>query len=203
MVLLYGTGNPAKLSYMRGALAPLPITLIGLRELNNPPPDAEETGSNPLENARIKALAYRDATGMTTLSADSGLYLDGVPDAEQPGCNARRVGGRRLSDEEMITHYAAIARRFGGRVRARYRNAACVATAEGELFERFDDSLASTPFYLSDTPHARRTSGFPLDTISVEIASGQYYFDLWHSRANGDLLQKAGFCAFVREALKL
>lgn len=203
MKLLYGTYNPAKLAVMRRRLAHLHIELMGLTELSSPPPDVEETGDTPLENARLKAIAYRDATGMTTLSADSGLYLDGLPDAEQPAVHARRMRGTRMDDEEMIAYYAALARRLGGRATARYRNALCIAFADGRVVDVFDDSVASAPFYLADTPHARRTKGFPLDSLSVDIATGQYYFDLSESRADRDLAQQNGYGRFVQQALAI
>ncbi len=203
MQLLYGTYNPAKVDTMRRWLAPLDIELISLSDLPSPPPDAEETGANPLENARQKALFYRDQTGMTTLAADSGLYLDGLADDKQPGEHARRMQGERMDDETMIAYYASLAASLGGRALARYRNGLCIAFADGRIAERFDDSVASRPFYLVDKPHAMRTKGFPLDSLSVEIESGSYYYDLKGNRMDEDWAQNKGYIAFVREALGL
>lgn len=201
--LLYGTYNPAKLAAMRRWLEGLPVDLIGLRDLPTPPPDVEEDGDTPLDNARLKAIAYSNATGMTTLAADSGLYIDGLPDARQPAVHARRQNGHRMDDAEMIAHYAALATSLGGRAVARYRNALCIAFTDGRSVERFDDSVASFPFYLVATPHPRRTEGFPLDSLSVDIETGQYYFDMDAARADTDLAQQAGYRRFVRMALDL
>jgi 8-oxo-dGTP diphosphatase len=129
------------------------------------------------------------------------LYLDGVSEAMQPGVHIRRVRNRRLNDEEMIRHYARLASSMGGRVAARYRNALCIATADNRMFERFDDSVASEPFYLVDRPHSNRTPGFPLDSLSVEIAGGRYYFDLGFGRAEDDLAMCNGFANFVQEVM--
>lgn len=201
MQLLFGTYNPAKVKMLRKLLAPLGITMIGLSDLEVRPPEADETGATPLENARIKALVYHHATGMTTLAADSGLYLDGVSSEQQPGEHARRLNGERMDDEAMIAYYAGVARSHGGRVAARYRNALCIAFADGRTADIFDDSVASDAFYLVDTPHMRRTPGFPLDSLSVEIQSGKYYFDLDRARADGDLAQRNGMVHFIRGAL--
>lgn len=204
MQLLYGTYNPAKLAVMREWLSPLGVELIGLSELKNPPPQAEEAGETPLENARGKATAYRRATGLMTLAADSGLYLDGLPDELQPGEHVRQTPDkRRMDDEEMIAHYRALAASLGGRAVARYRNALCIAFPDERMMERFDDSVASEPFYLVDTPHERRTPGFPLDSLSVEIRSGKYYYDLAAERANQKNAAGKGYCRFVQEALLL
>lgn len=41
-----------------------------------------------------------------------------------------------------------------------------------------DISLASEPFALVDQPHPKRTEGFPLNSLSKDITSGEYYYDL-------------------------
>jgi 8-oxo-dGTP diphosphatase len=54
--LLYGTGNPGKMNMMRSHLAGLNIEITGLKELKYPWPEVDESGNDPLENARIKVL---------------------------------------------------------------------------------------------------------------------------------------------------
>ena len=76
--LLYGTGNPAKLDSMRRSLSGTGIRIIGLRDMQTPPPAVPENGTTPLENARQKALAYYRAYGIPVFSCDSGLYFDGI-----------------------------------------------------------------------------------------------------------------------------
>ena len=64
MKLLYGTGNLAKLSAMRNRLEQLDIELIGLNDLRvegKNVPEVKEDGNTPLENARLKAMAYYEA----------------------------------------------------------------------------------------------------------------------------------------------
>ena len=73
MKLLFGTGNAAKLSVMRNRLKKIDIELIGLNDLmaeGMDIPEIAETGSTPLENARIKALAYYRAFDMPVFSCD-------------------------------------------------------------------------------------------------------------------------------------
>jgi HAD superfamily hydrolase (TIGR01509 family) len=121
--LIYGTGNPAKLDHMRRILAPMNLGLIGAKETGAVLPDVNESGDKPLENARIKAYAYYEALKRPVFACDSGLYIDGLPDSEQPGVHVRMVGGKRLTDDEMVSHYSAIARRLGGKAIARYLRA--------------------------------------------------------------------------------
>lgn len=108
MRLFYGTGNTSKLRNMRALLEGLPIELISPLEHNIELPSVPENGNTPWENAKDKALAYFRATGMPSMGLDSGLYVEGLLQDEQPGTHVRRVNGRTLSDEEFINYYASI-----------------------------------------------------------------------------------------------
>ncbi len=183
MKLLFGTGNAAKLSAMRNRLEKLDIELIGLNDLKAEGmsiPIVEETGSTPLENARIKALAYYEAFKMPVFSCDSGLYFDNVPDEAQPGVHVRTVNGRSLSDEEMLEHYMGLARKYGnGKLTARYKNAICFVKDGEHIYEAMEPSMESEPFILADRQHSEiRKKGFPLDSLSIDIRTGKYYYDL-------------------------
>lgn len=57
MKFLYGTSNFSKLSHMKQMLKGLNIDLYGLSDLGINI-KVDESGSTPMENARIKALAY-------------------------------------------------------------------------------------------------------------------------------------------------
>ncbi len=61
MKLLYGTGNPAKLEYIRKCLSQITVEIIGLKDLKMDIPDVPEDGNTPLENARQKAVGGRSA----------------------------------------------------------------------------------------------------------------------------------------------
>ena len=112
--LICGTTNKGKIDFMRRRLEPLGIEMLSLADVNAPKLDIDESGNSPLENAKIKALAYYRALKQPVFSADSGLYLDGVDDARQPGVHVRRVGGRNLTDDEMIEYYSSLAAEMGG-----------------------------------------------------------------------------------------
>ncbi len=200
ITLLFGTGNSSKLSTMRESLEGLDIELLSLRDMAKSPPDVDESGSSPLENARIKALAYYRYYGIPVFSLDSGLFFENVPDELQPGVHVRNIAGKHLSDNEMIAYYAALAREYGGRLTARYKNALCLVMSENEIYQSMDESLWGKAFYLTDTPHKRmHQEGFPLDRLSVDIASGEYYYDLPQSVESS---MNIGFRSFFVKYLK-
>ena len=198
--LLYGTGNPAKLAAMRRWLGKLDIEVLGLGDMDSPPPAVEETGSSPLENAQAKARAYYAAYGVPVFSCDSGLYFDGVPDEVQPGVHVRNVGGRCLSDREMMDYYASLAVKYGD-LTARYRNAICLILDEGQEYSSMADSLASKPFIITSVPHPTFREGFPLDSLSIDISCGKYYYDMLEHSVDVIAVED-GFTAFIKSFLK-
>lgn len=199
--LLYGTTNAAKLKVMRDTVAGLPLEIVGLLDLERAPEVCvDESGSNPLENAIIKARAYYRALREPVFSCDSGLYFEGLPDALQPGVHVRRVQGRLLNDEEMIAYYGGLARRYGG-LRARYRNAICLVTGEGEEVSSMDEALASEPFGIVEKPYAGYLKGFPLDALSVRLSDGTPYMEL-SGEPNEKFYVMEGFRRFFEDYLE-
>lgn len=178
MRLLYGTTNKAKLEVMKTAITLPDIELISLKDVCGEIPDINENGLTPLDNARIKATAYYEAFHMPVFSCDSGLYFDEVSEEEQPGVHVRRVNGKELTDKEMLEYYGALARRYGGAITGRYRNAIYFIQDEDHHYSCADMSIATEPFMLVEKPHEKRVEGFPLDALSIDIASGKYYYDL-------------------------
>lgn len=178
MRILYGTTNQGKLLAMKKSVAGLDIELISLRELDSELPKVNENGKTPLENAEIKARAYFEAFHMPVFSCDSGLYFDELAEEEQPGIHVRRVGGKELTDGEMTEYYASLAAKHGGRITGRYRNAIYFILDENHHYSSMDMSIFTEPFLLVTKPHEKRVSGFPLDCLSIDIATGKYYYDL-------------------------
>lgn len=204
MKLLYGTSNEGKLTVMRRALEPMKnIQIIGLKEIeaagNIKLPEIEESGSTPLENARIKALAYYQVLKIPVFSCDSGLYFDGLPHQLQPGIHVRTIHGKRFTDEEMTSYYAGLARQYGP-LTGRYKNAVCLVLDENHIYESVDDALSGEAFLLIDTPHPRRQEGFPLDCLSKHILTGEYYYDMGEN-CQDDVAMDSGFRNFFQSAL--
>lgn len=203
MKLLYGTGNPAKLASMKSRLANLDIELISLQELKaegKAIPEVPEDGNTPLENARQKATAYYKAFRMPVFSCDSGLYFDNVPDEVQPGVHVRNVNGKCLSDEEMMEHYAGLVKQYGN-LTARYRNAICFVMDENHIYEAMEPSMESEKFIITDIPHSTiRKKGFPLDSLSIDIKTNKYYYDLPEEKLD-QVAVEDGFLSFFQKIL--
>ena len=198
MKLLYGTGNPAKLEAMKARLKILGIELIGLRDLKREIPDIMEDGKTPLENARKKALGYYHAYHMPVFSCDSGLYIDELPQNLQQGVHVRIKNGKRLSDDEMAAYYSGLAKKYGD-LTARYKNAICLIMDLEHVYEAMEKNMESEPFIITDRPHGRKfKKGFPLDSLSIHMKTGKYYYDLEENELN-ELAVEDGFVEFFRK----
>lgn len=204
MKLLYATGNPAKFTAMQNRLSELGIELISLRDLRAqgiPIPDVPETGNTPLENARQKALAYYEAFRMPVFSCDSGLYFEDVSEEIQPGVHVRTVNGVYLTDEQMLAHYTGLVKRYG-RLTAKYRNAICYVQDGEHVYEAMEPDMESEKFWLTDKPHSSiRRAGFPLDSISLDPRTGQYFYDLPETAVDQVAVEE-GFLTFFRRILQ-
>jgi len=194
---------------MRDMLRGLDIEIIGLNDIELQTQQIDESGNNPLENAKIKAMAYYKAYKMPLFSCDSGLYIEKIENLEnlenqkQPGVHVRRINGKELNDEEMIEYYTSVASKLGGSARASYKNAICLILNEECIFEYGGDDIGSETFIISSKPHKKRDAGFPLDSISIDIKSGKYYMDLKDciDDENNDDRPGRGFRKFFSEVL--
>ncbi|MCR8549547.1 RdgB/HAM1 family non-canonical purine NTP pyrophosphatase [Salipiger sp. P9] len=74
--LLVATHNAGKLVEIADLLKPFDVAVVGAAEMGLPEP--EETGTTFVENARIKAHAAAQATGLPALSDDSGIEIDAL-----------------------------------------------------------------------------------------------------------------------------
>ena len=181
MKLLYGTGNPAKLSAMRNRLENLNIELIGLNDMKENGykiPKVPENGATPLENARQKAKAYYEAFHIPIFSCDSGLYFENVPDEIQPGVHVRNVNGKCLTDEEMLEYYAGLAKRYGN-LTAKYKNAICFIMNEDNIYEAMEPSMESEKFIITRGIAILTAANAPSpSTCPINIPSTILYIDI-------------------------
>ncbi|MCT4555077.1 MAG: RdgB/HAM1 family non-canonical purine NTP pyrophosphatase [Pelagimonas sp.] len=77
--LLVATHNKGKLEEMSHLLQPFGISVVGAAEMKLDEP--EETEDTFVGNARIKAHAAAEATGLPALSDDSGITIDALDGA--------------------------------------------------------------------------------------------------------------------------
>ncbi len=128
--LLIATTNTNKLREIRPLLAGIACELLTLADLG-PIPEPEETGRTFWENARLKALAYAQGSGLTVVAEDSGLEVDAMNG--EPGVHSARFIG---ASTPYARRCSEIFKRLEGRERgARFVTALVVASGREILFE--------------------------------------------------------------------
>ncbi|HEX8550761.1 MAG TPA: non-canonical purine NTP pyrophosphatase [Abditibacteriaceae bacterium] len=123
MKLLLATGNAHKLGEMRAFLHDIPVEILSLRDV----PEVEmpeETGTTMMQNARLKAIACAQQSGLPAIADDSGIEVDAL--GGEPGVrSARWLEG---SDADRTNGILARLEKVPDAERtARYRCAICLA----------------------------------------------------------------------------
>ena len=90
MKLVLATQNPKKLKEMNEILSHLGVEVVSEAELGVRI-EVEETGETFTDNARLKATAVMQATGLPAVADDSGLCVDALNGG--PGVYSARFGG--------------------------------------------------------------------------------------------------------------
>lgn len=101
----------------------------------------------------------------------------------------------------MIEYYAGLVKQYGN-LTARYKNAICFVMDETYIYEAMEPSMESERFILTDVPHGTvRKKGFPLDSMSIDIKTGKYYYDLAAERLE-QVAVEDGFLMFFQKILE-
>ena len=173
--VLFATGNDSKAKRFKDGLLRNGIEIITIKDIDE---DIEvlEDGKDAIENALIKARAYAKVLDMPVFAMDDSLYIDNIPDDKQPGLYVRRVNGKRLSDEEMLTYYSNLAHEYGkdGKLTCRWVYGIAVINNGVE----FTYTWSKNDFYIVDKPSDKIDPGYPLNTISINKKLNKYFTDM-------------------------
>lgn len=124
--LVVASKNPDKVSEIEELLHGTGLTAEIVRDLEWP--DVEETGSTLEENARLKARAVVEATGLPVLADDTGLEVEAL--GGEPGVNTARFAGPSADYAENVARMLEV---MGGRAdrSARFRTVVALEFPDG------------------------------------------------------------------------
>lgn len=102
--LVLATANPDKAREITEVLGSARPDLVFEQR---PPavPEVNETGDTLAENARLKAAALAEATGLAAVADDTGLVVDALGGA--PGVYSARYAGENATYEDNVDHLLA------------------------------------------------------------------------------------------------
>jgi XTP/dITP diphosphohydrolase len=195
--LVIATHNAGKLVEMRELLALYGVEAVSAGDLNLPEP--EETGTTFAANARIKAQASAQASGMPALADDSGLVVDALDGA--PGIYSARWAGPakdfRLAMEKvegMLRERDAFTPQQRS---AHFVSALCVAWPDGHVEEfegKTDGSLVWPP---------RGNEGFGYDPMFLPEGFGLTFGEMSRDDKHGLPPKGQGLSHRARAFVKL
>jgi XTP/dITP diphosphohydrolase len=154
MRIVLATRNPGKVSELRALLADLPVELVSAAEMDGAP-EVEEDEPTLEGNARKKAVALHEATGLPALADDTGLEIDAL--GGRPGVYSARYAGE---EADAAANRARVLRELqtAPRRTARFRTVLAFASPDGVRF--FEGVCEGTI-----THEERGEEGFGYDSI--------------------------------------
>jgi XTP/dITP diphosphohydrolase len=173
--LLLATNNLGKIEEMRALLADMPVNIVTPAQLGVSL-EVEESGRTYAENAALKGLAYVRATGLLTMSDDSGLEVDALDGA--PGVHSARYAPKPGATD--ADRRAFLLKNLAGKPRPWTARFCCVVvlvlppgssdhwSGQNELNDVVYDD---TPYYAEGVcpgeiiPVERGTNGFGYDPV--------------------------------------
>ena len=171
--LVLASHNKGKLAELRALLAPHAVHVASSGELGLPEP--AETGLTFADNARLKAHAAAQASGLPALADDSGLEVRALGGA--PGVHSARWAGPERDFAKAMARVRDELSRRGGAFERADRSAAfvavlCLAWPDGhkELGEgRVEGELVDPP---------RGSGGFGYDPMFVPEGKDQTFGEM-------------------------
>lgn len=173
--VLFATGNESKVKRFKDGLLRNGIEIITIKDIDEDI-EVSEDGKDAIENALIKARAYAKVLDIPVFAMDDSLYIDNIPDDKQPGLYVRRVNGKRLSDEEMLTYYSNLAHEYGVDGKLTCRWVYGIAVINNEVESTY--TWSKDDFYIVDKPSDKIDPGYPLNTISINKKLNKYFTDM-------------------------
>jgi XTP/dITP diphosphohydrolase len=128
--LLLASNNEGKLRELRALLKGLQLDLLDPESLKLKL-HVEESGDDYASNARLKAIAFAEASGIWCLADDSGLEVDALGGA--PGLHSARLIGPGGSDEARRARLLALLSAHPRPWTAKFRSVVALANPEGEI----------------------------------------------------------------------
>ncbi len=163
--IVLATRNKGKIAEIEALLADFNVVVKGLGdypEIGEIP----ETGETFAENAKIKASAVAQATGLIALADDSGLVVDALNGA--PGVYSARYAGEHATDEENnVKLLEALKETPDDKRQARFVCAMCACHPDGK-------SLCTEGAWEGEIMRAPRgENGFGYDPLFFDPAAGK------------------------------
>ncbi len=195
--LVVATHNPGKLAELRELLAPYHIEAISAGDMGLTEP--EEVGTTFRDNARIKAEAAAQASGLPAFADDSGLVVDALGGA--PGIHSARWAGPAKNFREAMEKIEQKLREAGAmapeRRAAHFVSALCVTWPDGHV-EEFEGRVSGNLVW-----PPRGNKGFGYDPMFLPDGHTRTFGEMPSAEKHGLPPKGKGLSHRARAFLKL
>ncbi len=197
--VLLATTNPGKVDIYTRLFEGLGIATTSLMDISVDI-EVEENGKDEVENAKLKAEAYYEATGLPTFANDSGLIIDRFAEDNQPRQLVRRYKGKELSDRDLLDLYVELLTEVGGESEGHYNVALAIVDNDGNMHSELFESKR---YFISKPSHVIR-KGLPLDSLSYNKKMRKYQSEM-NPQERGSFEKDANLLQekFIKDALGL
>lgn len=194
--LVVASHNPGKAWEIKELIAPYGFDAVSAGDLNLAEP--EETEPTFEGNARLKALAAAEGSGLPALADDSGLEIDALGGA--PGIYSARWAGPgkdfALAMQRVHDTLAAIGAWDGPPPRANFISVLCLAWPTGE-FRLFEGRVFGTLHW-----PPRGGNGFGYDPIFIPEGASRTFGEMEPAAKYAISHRTRAFEAFKRDCLE-
>lgn len=172
--LTMGTTNAAKIDQLNDCLLPIGINVVGVKD-KSVLPKVDEDGKTVSENAEKKAIAYSKALGERVISMDNALYIDGLPEEQQPGIHVRRINGVDTNDDdELLNHFQKLIASLGQTITGHWEFGICIADPDGRTWE----TVIISPRIFTSARSNSMVPSYPLESIQIDPKTGKYISEM-------------------------
>ncbi|MGN1208615.1 MAG: non-canonical purine NTP pyrophosphatase [Christensenellales bacterium] len=177
--ILIASKNIGKIKIYEQIFNELNLYATNLAEINVDE-NVEETGSNEIENAVLKAKAYNKITNLPVMANDSGLIIDRFKAEDQPGVLVRRYCGHELTDEQLLQVYIEKLNEVGGESEAHFVVGLALIDKNGEIYTKEFNPKR----HFINKPSKILKKGLPLSSLCFDPESGMYESEMTIKQRN-------------------
>jgi XTP/dITP diphosphohydrolase len=179
--MVLATANPDKAAEIVALVADTVGDRVELVARPTSVGEVEETGDTLEDNARLKALALVEATGLPAIADDTGLEVDALGGA--PGVFSSRYSGEHASYDDNVAKLLVELDAAGARAsavrRARFRTVAMACFPGGR------EVVAHGVVEGTISPERRGSNGFGYDPVFVpDGGDGRTYAEMSSAEKN-------------------
>ncbi|HXW38652.1 MAG TPA: RdgB/HAM1 family non-canonical purine NTP pyrophosphatase [Acidimicrobiales bacterium] len=192
--MVLATANPDKAAEIIDLLGAVPGLVLEPRPATVP--EVEEDGETLLDNARLKARALCEATGLSAVADDTGLDVDALGGA--PGVRTARYAGEHATYADNVRKLLAELDRVGAtgerERRATFRSVAFAAFPDGSA--QWAEGVVAG----SIAAEPAGSSGFGYDPVFVpEGSDGRTFAEMTTTEKHGLSHRGRAFRALARQ----